>query len=103
MSILHVHSYSNSVKKTIHHAVNITLTETELFAIRYGINQAIQIPEAFHIIVITNTIHLMQCIFNSMIYPYQLQLIAIAKNLRIFFNKYPLNSINFWNCLSNIK
>ena len=58
MSILHVHSHSNSVKKTIYHAVNITLTKTELFAIRCGINQAIQIPEASYIIVTANAIHL---------------------------------------------
>ena len=37
-SISHVHSHSNSAKKTIHHTVNITSTEAELFTIRCRIN-----------------------------------------------------------------
>jgi len=41
--IVHVHTYNSSVIKMIHHATNVTLTETELFAIRCGINQAIQL------------------------------------------------------------
>ena len=41
MSILHIHSYTNDIKKTIHHTVNVTSTEAELFAIRYRVNQAI--------------------------------------------------------------
>ena len=41
ISILYVHFHFNRVNKTIHHAVNVTLTETKLFAIRYRINQAI--------------------------------------------------------------
>jgi len=42
--------------KTIHHGVNVTSTETELFAIRYGINQATQISDISHIIVVTDLI-----------------------------------------------
>jgi len=38
MSILHVHSYFNDIKKTIYHAVNITSTEAKLFTIRCRIN-----------------------------------------------------------------
>jgi len=68
--ILHIHSNSNGIKKTIHHAVNITSTETELFAIRCRINQAVQIPEASHIVVITDTIHLVRCIFDSITHSY---------------------------------
>jgi len=41
MSIVHIHSYLNSIKKTLHHAIGITSTEAELFAIRCSINQAI--------------------------------------------------------------
>ena len=78
----------NSIKKTIHYAVNITSTETELFAIRYRINQTVQIPEASHIVVITDTIHSVRCIFDSTTHCYQIQLIAIALHLRIFFNKH---------------
>ena len=36
--ILHVHSNSNGIKKTIYYAINIILTKTELFTIRYRIN-----------------------------------------------------------------
>ena len=38
ISIVHVYSFLNPIKKTIHHAVNITTTEAKLFAIRCGIN-----------------------------------------------------------------
>jgi len=38
MSIAHVYSGQNIVAKTIYHTVNVTSTEVELFAIRYGIN-----------------------------------------------------------------
>ena len=94
-SILHIHSNINSIKKTIYHAVNITSTKAKLFTICYGINQAIQIPEVSHIIIITNAIYLAKYIFDSIIYLYQLQLIAIVQDLRAFFNKYAQNLINF--------
>jgi len=38
-----------------------------------------------------------------MVYPYQLQSIAIAKNFKTFFNKNLINSIKFWDCPSNNK
>jgi len=101
--ISHIHSHLNNVKKTIHHTVNVTSTEAKLFAIRYRINQAIQISEATHIIIIINTIHMAQCIFDSTVHSDQLQLIAIAKNLRSFFFKHSINSIKFWDCPSNDK
>ena len=37
-SITHIHMVDKPLTKTIHHAVNITSTEAELFAIRCGIN-----------------------------------------------------------------
>ena len=40
-SIVHVHIHDSLVFKTIHHAINVTTTETELFAIKCNINQAI--------------------------------------------------------------
>ena len=86
-SISHIHLHSNDVKKTIHHAVNITSTEAKLFAIRYGINQAVQILNISYIIVITNVIHLVRHIFDSMTHPYQIQSIAIAQDLRCQVHK----------------
>ena len=71
ISIAHVHLYLNSINKTIHYTVNITSTEAELFAIRCGINQAVQIPDVAHIIVIMNAMYVAHYIFNSLIHPYQ--------------------------------
>jgi len=89
--------------KTLHHAIDITLTEMELFAFRYEINQAIQIPGFSHIIVITDVLHVAQKLFDFSIYLYQLQLIAISKDLGAFFNIYLDNSIEFWNCSNDEK
>jgi len=71
ISIMYIHLYSNPIRKTFYHAVNVTITETELFTIKYGINQAIQITNTSYIIIVTDSIHLAQYIFNSSIYPYQ--------------------------------
>jgi len=101
--ITHVHSFNNSLKKTLHHAIDITLIEMELFALRYGINQAIQIPGFSHIIIITDVLHVVQKLFDFSIYLYQLQLIAISKDLGAFFNIYLNNSIEFWNCSNDEK
>jgi len=38
-SVAHIHLFNNPLKKTLHYVINITSTEVELFAIRYGINQ----------------------------------------------------------------
>jgi len=38
MSIVHIYVYKTPVVKIIHHAINVTSTETELFAIRCGLN-----------------------------------------------------------------
>jgi len=103
ISISHIHSYSNNIKKTIYHAVNITLTEAELFSIKCKINQAVQFLCTTYIIVITDTIYSVQCVFDSIVYLYQLQSITIVKDLRTFFNKNLINSIKFWNYPSNNK
>jgi len=103
ISITHVHSFNNSIKKTLYHAVDITSIEAELFAIKCRINQAVQLPDSSHIIIITDTQHIVYKIFDFSIHPYKLQSIAIFKDLRVFFNKHSDNSIEFWNCpiLSN--
>ena len=95
ISIAYIHSYSNSVKKILYQAINVTTTETKLFAIRCGISQAIQVPNISYIIVIINSIYTAQKNFDSTIYPFQIQLITISKDLRLFFNKYSDNSIEF--------
>jgi len=100
-SISHIHLPSNLINKTIHHAVNVISTKAELFTIRYGINQAIQISDINHITIIIDAIYAAYCIFNLLVYLYQLQVIAILKVLREFFNKNSSNSIEFWDCPSN--
>jgi len=70
--IVHIHSFSSFIKKMLYHAINITSTETELFAIRCRISQAVQIPYTSYIIVIMNTLHTAQIIFDSTIHPFQL-------------------------------
>ena len=82
MSIVHIHSFSNSLKKTLHHAINVISTEAELFAIKYGINQVTQIFGTSCIIIVTNTLYAGQRIFNSTIHSYQIQMIAISKDLQ---------------------
>ena len=94
MSIAHVHLFNSPLKKTLHHAINVITTEAELFAIRCRINQATQIPGTSCIIIITN---MAQRIFNSTIHPYQIQSIAISKDLQKFFNKHSNNSVEFWD------
>ena len=69
-SITHIYSYSKPVKKVIHHTINITIAKAELFAIRYKINQAVQIKNILHIIIITNSIYLANRIFNPSIHLY---------------------------------
>jgi len=98
-SITHINLFLNPIKKMIHHAVNVTSMEAELFTIRCGINQTVQIPGVSCIIVI----HVAYHIFDSLTPPYQLQTIAISKELREFFNKDLSNSIDFWDCPSNRK
>jgi len=62
----------------IHHAVNITTTETKLFAIRCGINQAIGIPNIKHIDIVTDSLYAAKRIFDSSTHPYQIHSAAIS-------------------------
>jgi len=64
--ITQIHSYSNSIKKTLHYAINITTMEAESFTIRCSINQATQVTNVSHIIIITDIIYLAQHIFDSL-------------------------------------
>ena len=99
-SISHIHLFDWLVVKTLYQAVNISIIEVELFAIRCGINQAIGIPDIKKIIVITNSLHAARRIFDLSSHPYQLQSTAISCKLREFFQKNIINSIKFWDCPS---
>jgi len=103
ISISHIHIYNKPLTKTIHHAVHITSTEAELFAIRYGVNQAMNFDNMSKIIVITNSIHAARKIFELSVHPYQVQSAAILSNLCNFFKHHKNNSIEFMECPSYLK
>ena len=83
---MHIHTHNNPIIKTIHHTINVSFTEVELFTIRYDINQATQMANINCIIVITDLIHAAQRIFDSFIHPYQIQSSIISTKLRKFKN-----------------
>jgi len=103
ISISHLHIANHSLIKTIHHAVFITSTEAELFAIRCGINQAYIKENMPKIIVITDSIHVAKKIFDSKSHPFQSHTMAIHSELHYFFNKNHKNFIEFWECPSCLK
>ena len=77
--------------------------EVELFAIRYGINQACIKENMSKIIVVTDSIHAAKKIFDSKSHSFQSYSTAILSKLRHFFNKNHENSIEFWECPSRLK
>jgi len=83
--------------------MNVLSTEAEIFAIRCGISQASQIYGVTSIVIIIDTIHAANYIFNTSIHPYQIYTITISSNLGKFFNKNDNNLISFWDCFSNDK
>ena len=102
-SVLHIHMQDKPLIKTVHHVVFVTSTEAELFAIRYGLNQACNEEEISKIIVVTNSIHAAKKIFDTKLHPYQIHTTAILKELRQFFSKHQENHIEFWECPSHLK
>jgi len=103
ISISHIHSFNKPVIKTIHRAVNVTTTKAELFAIQCGINQAIDIANINHIVIITDSLHATRRIFDFSLHPYQIHSVVISQKLREFFLKDVSNHIKFWNCPSKQK
>ena len=99
-SIAHVYMHNNPIIKTLYHAINITFTEAKLFTIRCSITQATQMENINCIVVITNSLHIAQRIFDSLVHPYQIQLSIISTEFRKFFEKGCHNSIEFWKYLS---
>ena len=101
--ISHTHMCNRPITKTIHHAVYITSTEAELFAIRCSIKQVLNFDNVSKIIVITDSIYAARKIFELFVHPYQVQLAAILSNLCSFFKHDENNSIEFWECPSHLK
>ena len=71
-SVTHIYSCNNSSRKTIYYTINIMSIEAKLFVLKYGINQALQIPKVSCIIVIKNSIYTAQKIFDPLNLPYQI-------------------------------
>ena len=102
-SISHIHSYNRPLVKTIHHTSFVISIETELFTIRYGINQACIINNVSKIIVVTDSIHAAKKIFNSGLHPYQIYSATILSELYTFFSSNESNIIEFWECPSKLR
>ena len=94
-SITHIHVCNKPIIKMMHHAVNVTSIEAELFAIIYGINQAVNLPGISEIVIITDSIHVVKRIFNSSIHFFQTYSASIFKKLRKFFLPNNNDSIAF--------
>lgn len=99
-SITYIHICDKPIIKMIHHVVNVTSTEAELFVIRYSINQAVNLSGILEIVVITDSIYAAKGIFNSSIYSFQTHSASIFKELKKFFLTNDNNSIAFWECSS---
>ena len=102
-SIAHIYTYNKPFTKMIHHVVLVTSTEAELFTIRCSINQAVNSNNITKIIIITNSIHAAQKIFNPSVHSYQIQSAAILSELHNFFNHHKGNTFEFWECSSCLK
>jgi len=102
-SVSHIHSYDKPVVKTLHSIVNITTAKAELFAMRYGINQAVTNHNIKHIVIISDSLHVARKIFNSSTHPYQIHSATVSLKLREFFSKDFQNYIKFWDCPSKLQ
>ena len=71
-----------------------------MFVIRYSINQATAKSNVSKIVVVTDSIHAAKRIFDPFSHLLQIQLVAILKDLHLFFSKDPNNLIVFWKCPS---
>ena len=101
-AVLHTHIPNRPLFKTHYHSAFVISTEAELFAIRYGINQASLIDNISKIIIVTNSIHAARKIFNILPHPYQIHTTAILEDLHTFFSKNSINSIEFWESPSHL-
>ena len=102
-SISHMHIANHPLTKTVHHAVFVTSTEAELFAIRCSINQACTKENVSKVVIVTDSIHTAKKIFDSKSHLYQFHTAAILSELWCFFSSNRKNSIEFWDCPSHLK
>ena len=86
MSITHIHIHDHLISKILYHIINVMSTEAKLFAVRCGINQAINTDNISKVKVITYSLHSVK-IFNPSLHPYQSCLNFVLKKLWIFFSQ----------------
>ena len=94
-SISHMYIANGPLTKMLHHIAFITSTEAELFAIKYGINQACINENVSKIIVVTDFIYVAKKIFDLSSHSYQVHAVAILSELCHFFMSNQNNSIEF--------
>ena len=93
--IVHIHVCDKPITKTLHHTLNITSIEAELFTIRCNINQATNIGDIFKIIVVIDSIHVVEKNFDLFFHFFQKHLASILKDLQTFFSYHSENHIEF--------
>ena len=101
--VSHIHIHDHPLIKMVHHVAFITSTEVELFAMRCSISQACSKENISKIIVVANSIHVAKKIFDDKTYPYQIYTTAILSEFWQFFTTGQGNSIEFWECPSQLK
>ena len=87
MSITHIHIHDHLISKILYYTMNVMSTEAKLFAVRCGINQAINTDNISKVKVITDSLHSVKKIFNPSLHPYQSCLNFVLKELWIFFSQ----------------
>ena len=100
---MYIHVCNKPIVKMLHHAINITSSKAEFFAIRCSINQAIYLHGISKIIVVTDSIHVAKKIFDPSSHPLQKHMAFILNDLREFFTCHQENIIEFWKCSSKSK
>jgi len=99
-SVSYIHIYDYSLIKTVHHAVFVTSTEAELFAIKCSISQACSKENISKIIIVTDSIYVAKKIFDDKTHLFQIYTTAILSEFQQFFTTGQGNSIEFWECPS---
>ena len=101
--VSHIHIHDHPLIKTVYHMAFVTSTEAEFFAMRCGISQTCSKEIISKIIVVTDSIHATKKIFDNKIHLYQIHTTAILSKLWQFFTTCQGNSIEFWECSSQLK
>ena len=101
--VSHIHTYDHPSIKIVYHVAFVTSTEVELFAMRCSISQACSKENIFKIVIVTDSIHMAKKIFNDKTHLYQIHMTAILSEFWQFFTPCQGNSIEFWECPSQLK